>query len=310
MSRSFLDYVMLWLKGLGMGAADVVPGVSGGTIAFISGIYEEFIDSIKSVDLAALKVLFKEGIGAFWKKINGWFLVAIFSGIGTSIVSLAKLISYLLENHPVLLWSFFFGLIIASVIYVGKSVKKWNAGVIVALLFGAGLAFWITTLEPPVSDEAAPYWYIILSGAIAICAMILPGISGSFILVLLGTYGTVLGAVSDKNFTIIGLFALGAIIGLVTFSRVLSWLFKKWHDLTIGLLTGFLIGSLNKIWPWKDVEIIEIKGHEQMLTSNVLPGEFDGDPQMLYAILLMVAGLGLIFGLEALAKRKPAEEKA
>jgi len=334
MARTPKEYILLVLKGMGMGAADVVPGVSGGTIAFISGIYEEFIHSIKSVDFKALRILFKEGIGAFWKHINGWFLVAVFVGIAISIVSLAKLLEHLLEHEAVLLWSFFFGLIVASAIYVGKTVDKWNAGAIVGAVLGAVLAFWISGLEPPAMgcNDQIPSWYIVLSGAIAICAMIMPGISGSFILILMGAYSTVLGAITNKDFTIIGLFALGAIFGLVTFSRVLSWLFKNFRNVTIAVLTGFLVGSLNKIWPWKNVtatSVLDCPGADKVRTiateTNVLPNQFGEfivneatgvealqplDPQMLYAILLALAGFALLFVLERLAGKKPKEAQA
>ncbi len=295
------------LRGFAMGAADVVPGVSGGTIAFISGIYEEFINAIRSVNLQAIKTWQKEGFKAAWNHINGNFLVALFLGIGTSIVLLAHQISRLLEHYPVLLWSFFFGLIVASVLYVGRTVKKWEAGTFVAMATGAGFAFWITTLTP--SGNIGEHWYIILSGAIAVCAMILPGISGSFILVLLGSYQTILTAIDHRDLVMIGWFGLGCIIGLLAFSHVLSWLFRKYHNLTIALLTGFLIGSLNKIWPWK--EVVEKKVFtradgevkEIFIRNNVLPQHFDGDPQLLSAILLGLGGLALIFLLEFAATR-------
>ena len=208
-----------------MGAADVVPGVSGGTIAFISGIYEELLETISSVNLSALKTLKKEGLKAAWKAINGNFIIVLFLGIGISIASLAKLISYLLEAHPVLIWSFFFGLVIASIFYVGKQVKKWSLGSVVSLVIGTGLAYWVTILPPMASSSET--WFIFISGMIAICAMILPGISGSFILLLMGSYQTVLGAVKDKDLVTIGVFIAGAVIGLLSFSRVLKWMFAS-----------------------------------------------------------------------------------
>ena len=247
--RSLLDYFVLLLKGMAMGAADVVPGVSGGTIAFISGIYEELLETINSVNFGVLKTLKNNGIKTAWKSINGNFIVTLFLGIGISIASLAKLISYLLEAHPILIWSFFFGLVLASIVYVGKQVRSWNAGAMVSLIIGTGVAFWITILPPLSSSNEL--WFIFVSGMIAICAMILPGISGSFILLLMGSYQTVLEAVKDKNLLTIGVFIFGAVIGLLSFSRVLKWMFSKYHDFTIAILTGFLIGSLNKLWPWK-----------------------------------------------------------
>jgi putative membrane protein len=197
MSRSIKDYIIISLKGMSMGAADVVPGVSGGTIAFISGIYEELLNSISSFNFGLIKVFKKEGIKAVWEKLNGNFLAALFVGIFISIISLAKLIESLLENHPVLIWSFFFGLVLASIIYVGKQITKWNLGSFVLLILGALIAYYITTLNPMVSENSSP-WFLFLSGMIAICAMILPGISGSFILVLLGAYKPVLNAVNNS----------------------------------------------------------------------------------------------------------------
>ena len=207
--RSVIQLVLLSFKGVSMGAADVVPGVSGGTIAFITGIYQELIESLNNINLGAAKILFKDGIKPFWKHINGTFFVFLFGGIIVSVFSLSKIVLYLLENHGVLLWSFFFGLIIASVWLIGKSIKKWEAGVIISLLIGTGIAFYISTIQTVVHVDAQ--WYIVLSGAIAICAMILPGVSGSFILVLLGTYELVLGALREKDFIIIGLFAVGCV---------------------------------------------------------------------------------------------------
>lgn len=287
-----------------MGAADVVPGVSGGTIAFITGIYEELIDSINNINLAALKVLRKDGIKAFWKHVNGTFFVFLFAGIGMSLITLSKLVLYLLENHGVLLWSFFFGLIIASVWLIGKTIKTWNAGVIIALLIGTAIAFYISTIETVANVQAD--WYIVLSGALAICAMILPGVSGSFILVLLGSYHTVLGAIQDKNFTIIGLFAVGCIVGLLSFARLLKYLFAKFKSVTIALLTGFMVGSLYKVWPWKvkvgaEPLVVHSDGREDWMMTNVLPVNFDGDNQLIFAIGCMIVGFLLIFLLERFA---------
>lgn len=302
--RSLFDYLLLLLKGMAMGAADVVPGVSGGTIAFISGIYEELLETINSVNLGALKTLKNEGIKAAWKSINGNFIVTLFLGIGISIASLAKLISYVLEAHPILIWSFFFGLVLASILYVGKQVKSWNAGSIVSLIIGTGLAFWITILPPLSSSNEL--WFIFVSGMIAICAMILPGISGSFILLLMGSYQTVLGAVKDKEFFTIVVFMLGAIMGLLSFSKVLKWMFAKYHDLTIAVLTGFLIGSLNKLWPWKinkELLYTHSDGKKDFLQENVFPTDIVGEPQVMYAVAFCILGAGLIFGMEIVSKK-------
>jgi len=287
-----------------MGAADVVPGVSGGTIAFISGIYEELLETINSVNIGALKTLKNEGMKAAWKSINGNFIVTLFLGIGISIASLAKLISYVLEAHPILIWSFFFGLVLASILYVGKQVKSWNAGSIVSLIIGTGLAFWITILPPLSSSNEL--WFIFVSGMIAICAMILPGISGSFILLLMGSYQTVLGAVKDKEFFTIAVFMLGAIMGLLSFSKILKWMFAKYHDLTIAVLTGFLIGSLNKLWPWKinkELLYTHSDGKKDFLQENVFPTDIVGEPQVMYAVAFCILGAGLIFGMEIVSKK-------
>ena len=287
-----------------MGAADVVPGVSGGTIAFISGIYEELLETINSVNLGALKTLKNEGIKAAWKSINGNFIVTLFLGIGISIASLAKLISYLLEAHPILIWSFFFGLVLASIVYVGKQVKSWNVGTMVSLIIGTGVAFWITILPPLSSSNEL--WFIFVSGMIAICAMILPGISGSFILLLMGSYQTVLGAVKDKEFLTIVVFMLGAIMGLLSFSKVLKWMFAKYHDVTIAVLTGFLIGSLNKLWPWKinkELLYTHSDGKKDFLQENVFPTDIVGEPQVMYAVAFCILGAGLIFGMEIVSKK-------
>ncbi len=305
--RSLLQWILVSVRGLAMGAADVVPGVSGGTIAFITGIYQELIESLNNINLSAIRVLFKEGIKPFWKHINGTFFVFLFGGIIISILSLAKGVDFLLENHPVLLWSFFFGLIVASVWMVGKSIKSWNIPVIIALLDGTGIAFYISSIQS-VADVNAK-WYIVLSGAIAICAMILPGISGSFILVLLGSYQIVIGAIKDRDLAIIGLFAIGCAVGLIAFSRVLKWLFEKFKEVTIALLTGFMIGSLYKVWPWKNEIgdkplVIHSDGKEDWMMQNVSPGNFEGMDQLGLAIACAIAGLLLIVILDRFSPKE------
>ena len=287
-----------------MGAADVVPGVSGGTIAFISGIYEELISSINNVNLSLLNTLRKQGIKAFWTKLNGNFLLALLLGIGISVLSLAKLISWLMENEPIPLWSFFFGLVVASIILVGKEIKKWNLGVILIFILGAVIAYYITILPPSENSGSLPYLF--LSGALAICAMILPGISGAFILVLLGSYKPVLDAVHERDLTIIIAVGLGAIFGLLSFAKLLKWMFTHYKNITLALLTGFILGSLNKIWPWKEVLETQILG-EKIITikeRNISPFSFDGDPQLISAIILALLGFSLIFILEKLAAKK------
>lgn len=306
MDRTIKDYFVIMLKGMAMGAADVVPGVSGGTIAFISGIYEELLGSISNVNLKLLKTLQKEGFASAWRQINGNFLASLFVGIFISIVSLAKMISWLLIHHPILVWSFFFGLVLASIIYIAKQVTQWNLVSGILLILGAILAYYITTLNPLVSEHSSMS-FMFLAGAIAICAMILPGISGSFILVLLGAYKPVLAAVNNRDFTTITFVGLGAIIGLLTFSKVLKYLFENYKNYTLVVLTGFIIGSLNKIWPWKKVLTYRTNSHGEQVPFNELsisPFSYDGNPQLMYATVLAIIGFGLILLLEKLAVKK------
>jgi len=302
--RRLIDYLFITLKGVAMGAADVVPGVSGGTIAFISGIYEELLESISSVNLSALKTLKNKGFQCFWNAINGSFLLALLLGVGISVASLAKLIAFLLDEHPILLWSFFFGLVLASVLYVAKQITKWSLGTIILLLVGAFLAFYITTLTPVTSSEISPL-YLFLCGALAICAMILPGISGSFILVLLGAYRPVLDAVHERDLKSIAIIGAGAIVGLLTFSRVLKWLFSHYKNATLAVLTGFIVGSLNKIWPWKKVLESKMFGEKLVIIKDksVFPSSFEGENLLVYACILSVLGFLLILLLEKLAAK-------
>lgn len=302
--RTPLQYFILALKGMAMGAADVVPGVSGGTIAFISGIYEELISSISNIGPQLFTVLRKEGFKAGWKALNGNFLLAVFIGIAISVISLAKLISWLLVNQPILLWSFFFGLVLASVFFVAKGIKRWNIAVIVIFLVGAVLAYFITSLPPSENTGSLPYLF--LSGALAVCAMILPGISGAFILVLLGSYKTVLDAVHERELVIIATVGAGAVFGLLSFARLLKWMFGHYKNITLALLTGFILGSLNKIWPWKEVLSTRTYGDKiiPVLEKNVWPWAFEGNSQVESAIILSILGFCLIFALERLASRQ------
>lgn len=306
MSRSIKDYIIIGLKGMAMGAADVVPGVSGGTIAFISGIYEELLSSISNVNLSLIQTLKKEGFKATWKQLNGNFLLSLFVGVFVSVVTLAKVIKWLLEHQPILLWAFFFGLVLASIIYIAKQITKWNVVSIIVMILGVALAYYITTLNPLVSENSSPL-FMFLAGAIAICAMILPGISGAFILVLLGAYKPILAAVNDRDFKIIALVGAGAIVGLLTFSRILKWLFANYKNYTLAVLTGFIIGSLNKIWPWKETLTWRTNSHGEQVPFNqqsVSPFSFDGEPQLAAAVGLAIIGFGLILILEKLAVKK------
>jgi putative membrane protein len=284
-----------------MGAADVVPGVSGGTIAFISGIYEELITSINGLNFSKFKIFRNEGFKSFWRAINGNFLLALFSGILISVFSLAKMISWLLVNQPILLWSFFFGLVFASIFFIAKAIENYNLGIITAFVLGAAIAYYITTLPP--TENSQSLLYLFFSGALAVCAMILPGISGAFILVLLGSYKTILDAVHQRELYIIATVALGAVFGLLSFARLLKWMFENYKNSTLALLTGFILGSLNKIWPWKRVLETKIFGKKVIPVNevNISPFNFEGDNQLLYAILIALLGFCIIFILERLA---------
>lgn len=303
--------LLIYFKGMGMGGADVVPGVSGGTIAFITGIYEKLLDSIKAVDFQALKLLFQLQFGAFWKKINGNFLLPLFLGIFTSLLSLTKVLLFLLANHPIPLWSFFFGLIIISAILVLRVVDQWNWKIVLAAVSGAAIAYFITEASPAATPDAP--WFVFIAGAVAICAMILPGISGSFILLIFGKYEHIIRAVSELDLVTIAVFGAGCIVGLLSFVRVVSWLLKKYHNPTVAVLAGFMIGSLNKVWPWKLPVSFRINSHGERvpyITENVLPVEYNhqlDDPQVILAILFMALGIFLVVLIEKIANYKSKE---
>ena len=319
MQRNLKDYIVIGLKGMGMGAADVVPGVSGGTIAFISGIYQELIETIDNLGIGILKTWKQEGFKKMVEVYNLGFLISLFLGIFTSVISLAKVISFLLENHPILVWSFFFGLVLASILYVGKQIKKWNISIILFMLIATALAYYVTIATPSIAPDEL--YYYLISGGIAIIAMILPGISGSFILVLLGSYGIVLSALTNfieallsgewqqvkTNFIKVITFIIGCLVGLKLFSKVLKWMFTHKKDLTLAVLTGFMIGSLNKIWPWKKVISTRIDRHGEevpLLEKSIAPLSFEGDAQLMFAILLATLGFGLILLMERIAIQK------
>lgn len=291
MARTIKDYALLFLKGMGMGAADVVPGVSGGTIAFITGVYDELLSSIKSIDGTSLKMLFTGKFRAFWQTIHGNFLLALIGGIAVSVLSLARVITWLLSHHPIFVWAFFFGLVLASVWFVAKDIKQWNMRTVLAFVFGLAAALFITSATP--AETPTALWFIFLCGAIAICAMILPGISGSFILLLLGKYAFIMEAVKDLDFVILGVFLVGAVIGITSFSRLLSYALRKWRAVTLSLLTGFMAGSLNKVWPWKTQDAAGLE-------HNIAPDSF-----VWQAVLLALAGFFLVWGLERISRRKP-----
>lgn len=317
--RNFIQYLIITAKGLAMGAADVVPGVSGGTIAFISGIYEELIETIHKLDLGFFKLWKKENFLTAWKTYNLPFLLALFSGVAISILSLAKLITFLLTNYPILVWSFFFGLVIASILYVGKQVTRWNVAVIIALILAAAFAYFITLAEPLGTVESN--WFLFFAGFVAIIAMILPGISGAFILLLLGAYTAIIGTLSQlgeglstMNWKVISdavlkilIFLVGAVVGLKVFSKVLNWMFKHYKNLTLAVLTGFMIGALNKIWPWKEVLSYRSNSHGEkvpFIEKSILPTQYPDEPQIFLAVLFMVLGFLSIFILERVAVSK------
>ncbi len=283
--------IILLLKGMAMGGADVIPGVSGGTIALITGIYEKLIDAIRSVDIDFAKLLLKFQIRELWERINGSFLVNVFLGILISIFSLAKLITFLLDEYPIHIWSFFFGLILVSVFYV--SPRKMRTLDFVAFAIGTAIAYLITSFVPGETSESL--WFVFISGAIAICAMILPGISGSFILLLLGKYDFILSAVKELNLSVIAVFGLGCIIGIVTFSKLIYWLLANYKAVTMSILAGFMLGSLNKIWPWK------------VALDNVLPGQYEEisgmDAYLGIASLFMILGILVVILLERAGSR-------
>lgn len=300
-----------------MGAADVIPGVSGGTIAFIMGIYDDFVGSIARIDKEAVKMLFKGQFKALWQHINGGFLLSLIIGILVSVVALAGIMQRLLDTHPIQTWAFFFGLIVASSIFILKGISGWRIREGIMLVLGVALGVVICTLSPTQTSD--DLWFIFLSGALAICAMILPGISGSFILLILGKYEYIMESISDltkgidvaDNLIIMGIFWSGAIVGILGFSKCLRWLLGKWHKETLIVLAGFIIGSLVKIWPWTNIEAIITSQHPdvaQALAGNqVTAGIVDQyagtiDPQIGSAVIFAIIGFALVLGIEYSSK--------
>jgi putative membrane protein len=291
----FSEYILTAVKGACMGAADVIPGVSGGTIAFIMGIYDKFVASLAAINAEAVKLFFTGKFKEFWRHINGGFLLSLVVGIGVSVISLATVMQTLLSDFPIQTWAFFFGLIVASSIFILRGISGWGLREILFLIGGILLGVTICTLSPTQTPDAL--WFIFLSGAIAICAMILPGISGSFILLILGKYQYILGAVSDLvagqnvvgNLLIIGVFAIGAIVGILSFSKFLHWILSRWHKQALIILAGFIIGSLVKIWPWNNPEAIA----QIELTGSLHIGS---------AIIIALIGFSLVTGIEIAGK--------
>lgn len=291
-----------------MGAADVIPGVSGGTIAFLTGIYEELLHSLKSFDLEALRLLTRFRIADFWKKVNGTFLTVLVAGIVTSLLSLAKLMTYLLEHHPIQIWSFFFGLILVSSPLVLRSTRHRTVGVFFSFVVGTVLAYAITILSPTQTPE--DLWFIFLAGALAICAMILPGISGAFILLLIGKYEYMVRSLIEFNVPVVMVFVVGCVVGLLSFSRLLSWILTHFHDITVALLAGFMLGSLNKVWPWKEVIVYRLDSEGNQVPAfdkSIWPGDYlektGKNPELIQAILLMALGVFIVILIEKIAAR-------
>lgn len=306
--RTVKDYLMLALKGSAMGAADVIPGVSGGTIAFMTGIFEELVGSINSFDSTAVRLLFTGKIKEFWKHINGSFLMAVGSGILLSVITLAKVMLYLLNNHPIETWAFFFGLIVASSIFILRGVKGWDLLSVLFTIFGIILGVTVCTLSP--TETPNDLWFIFLSGAIAICAMILPGISGSFILLILGKYEYIMESISRLTagdmataLPVIGVFGMGAATGIISFSKFLHWLLGKFHKQTLLVMAGFIIGSLVKVWPWSNIEAIKASRfpHIPEKALVLIPAELV-DMHYVGAIIFAFIGFFLVSGVEIMGK--------
>ncbi|NLS11824.1 DUF368 domain-containing protein [Vibrio sp. SM6] len=303
-----MNYLTTFFKGIAMGAADVVPGVSGGTIAFITGIYDTLLESIRRINPSLIKRLKNEGIKSSLAHINAGFLAALFSGIFISIATLAKLITWLLEFHPIPVWAFFFGLILVSVYHIVRQVERKNGVAFLLMCGGIAFAYGITVLNPLHLEPT--YLNILLSGAIAICAMILPGISGSFILLLIGMYGPVLAAVKGFQIDILALFLFGCVVGILSFSHLLSWLLSRFRDATLMFLTGLMIGTLPKIWPWKETLTWRTNSSGEqvpLLERNLSPFEFEAitaqPAQLGIAIVMMLVAITLVLSLEKIAQR-------
>ncbi len=300
--RGIMGYFWVYLKGIAMGSADVVPGVSGGTIALLVGIYDELIASISHAGSRELLQIFRRGgLARYWEKVHGGFLVALILGVGTAIFSLAKLIGHLLDTYPEYVWSFFFGLILASILFVGREVGRWGVPQVLVLLLGVAAGWYISTASPLAAGGASSFLGYFAAGAVAICAMVLPGISGSFILLLLGKYRAILGAIHSLDFAVLLPVALGAVLGLLSFARLLSWLLSRWRSTTMATLTGFIIGAIVRVWPWQ-LPSAELEG----LVEAVSPAQYQaaGMEVHWFAVLgLVCLGFGVVFLLERVANR-------
>lgn len=320
----FKGQLGLALKGMAMGIAEVIPGVSGGTIAFITGIYEKLINTIKAFSPSLITTFRQDGFSEVWKEVNGSFLVALMIGMAGGVVIGVFGVTHLLEEYPQHLWGFFFGLIIASAIYIGRQVSKWGAQEIVSLLLGTAVAYFITIASPASGNEAL--WFVFLSGMIAISALILPGISGSFILLLMGMYTFILphvkNAISTLNtesLLITGVFAMGCLVGITSISRVISWMFQHYKNTTLAVLTGFMVGSLNKVYPWRNAMQWVDKKSGEVLSNienyafpenlkvlkevSVAPSNFQGEPHLIPVLIFVVVGFLTVFAIERLGSK-------
>jgi putative membrane protein len=305
------EYVIYLVKGIAIGVANIIPGVSGGTIALITGIFERLINAIKAFDLTAAKLLFSGKWKAFAEKTDFYFLLTLFVGIALAIIALARVFGFLFKSYPVYIWSYFFGLVLASIYYVAKTIDRWNFVVILFFLFGTSFAVFVSLINP--AAENSNFWYLFLCGIVAICSMILPGLSGSFVMILMGNYQLVaIHAINQRDFAVLLPVALGAVIGLVAFSHVLSWVFKNYKDQTIATLTGFILGSLNVLWPWKTAEYLKnsagdfiLKHGEKVVAryASIWPAQYD--KSFWTAVAIMVLGVISIVVVEWMAQRKP-----
>ena len=289
MNRKITNYIVISLKGMAMGAADAVPGISGGTIALLLGIYEELITTIGNINLSLFKEL-NNGFYSFWKKLNGNFLLSLIVGIGISLLTFIKLTAYLFNEYPILIWSFFLGLVLATIFVIYKLVKSWNYINLIFVITSTFISFYIGSINIT-ADIGINLAYIFICGIIAASAMIIPGISGALILVILGLYSTMINAVNNLEYDKIITFALGAIIGLLSFSKIIKWMFDKNSSRTYSILLGFVIGSLSEVWPWKSE-----------LGENILPSSYIGENYLFYSIILISIGFLLIFSIEKIQK--------
>jgi len=319
MGKPFKKHILLYIKGMAMGAVDLIPGVSGGTIAFITGIYEELLNSLRSMSPKNFKLFFSGKFKDFWKGVNGSFLLVLVLGIGTSIFSLAKyVVTPALDKHPIVLWSFFFGLVLISTFSILKTIRNFSMPMFICFGVGALIAYLVTVMSPARTPDAL--WFIFICGMVAVCALLLPGTSGAFMLLIMGKYQYILSALSELKVTILAVFIGGAVVGMLSFSHFLSWLLRKYHDVTIALLSGFLFGSLNKIWPWKE-QIDTVTGDSwawsmeklkdnnlNLIEKNHLPNTFEQitsvDAKLFPAIASAILAIAIYVTFEIIAKRK------